>query len=72
MPDKLDVDSAVRYALDHNFAIRQTREQIREQEGLIVQVKSQQIPNVTASGGYQRNKASVSQIFPAEDSELDR
>ena len=39
MPEVLDLPTALTYAVDHNFAIRQARERIREQDGLIVEVK---------------------------------
>ena len=64
LPSPLDLRSAIRYALDHNYAILQAREAIRLQEGVIVQVSSQQIPNVSAQGQWQRNDASISQFSP--------
>ena len=60
LPAPLDLKGAIVYALDHNYAIRQAREQIRQQEGVIVQVQAQRIPNVSANGQYQRNDAAVS------------
>ena len=68
LPAPLDLKSAIHYALDHNYAILQAREQIRQQEGVIVQVKAQGIPNVVGTGGYQRNAAAISQSYPAETS----
>jgi outer membrane protein len=68
LPSPLDLKGAIRYALDHNYSILQARETIRLQDGVIVQVKSQTIPNVSAQGEYQRNATSISQTFPAEDS----
>jgi outer membrane protein len=64
LPSPLDLRSAVRYALDHNYSILQAREVIRQQEGVIVQVRAQEIPNVDAQGGYQKNDAAISQLFP--------
>jgi outer membrane protein len=64
LPSPLDLKAAIGYALDHNYAILQAREQIRLQEGVIVQVRSQQIPNVAATGQWQRNDASISQFYP--------
>lgn len=68
LPSPLDLRSAVRYALDHNYAILQAREAIRLQEGVVVQVRSQQIPNVAAQGQWQKNDADISQIYPQETS----
>ena len=69
LPDQLDLKAALRYALDHNYAILQAREVIQQQEGFIMQVKGQEIPNVAATGAYLRNAASISQVIPAETSE---
>ncbi len=64
LPSPLDLKGAVRYALDHNYSILQARETIRLQEGVVIQVSSQSIPNVAAQGQYQRNDAAISQTFP--------
>ncbi len=55
VPEKLDLEYALAFALDNNFAIRQAKERIRQQEGVVLEVRSRQIPNVAASAGYQRN-----------------
>ncbi|MBT5902525.1 MAG: TolC family protein, partial [Opitutaceae bacterium] len=52
MPETLDLQTALTYAVDHNFAIRQARERIREQDGLIVEVKGSVLPNVSLNGSY--------------------
>ena len=70
-PDPLDLKGAVTYALDHNYAILQAREQIRQQEGVIYQVQAAGIPNVSAVGGYQRNSPDISPSFPQEKSDWD-
>lgn len=58
LPSRLDLHAAVAYAVDHNFAIRQARERIREQEGLIVEVKSLALPNAAVNSSYsQRDDA---------------
>jgi len=69
VPNPLDMRGAIRYAVDHNYAILQSREQIRQQEGVIIQVEAAAIPNVAANGGYQRNKGSISTSYPPETSE---
>ncbi len=68
LPSPLDLKGAVGYALDHNFSILQARETIRLQEGVIVQVTGQEIPNVSAQGQYQKNDASISQTYPVATS----
>ncbi len=52
VPDRIDLRGAITYALDNNYAIQQARERIREQEGLIVEVKSRAIPNVGLNSSY--------------------
>jgi len=52
VPDELSLSYALSFALDNNFAIRQAKERIRQQEGIVVEVRSQQIPNLTSTAGY--------------------
>jgi len=61
VPERLDLEYALAFAIDNNFAIRQAKERIRQQEGVLVEVRSAQIPNVDASAGYQRNALEISQ-----------
>lgn len=67
VPDTLDLRTAITFALDNNFAIRQARERIKQQEGVVIEVSAQAIPNVGADAAYQRNATEVSQSFPASD-----
>jgi len=60
VPARLDLQFALAFALDNNFAIRQAKERIRQQEGVVLEVRSAQIPNVAASGAYQRNADELS------------
>jgi outer membrane protein len=59
VPEGLDLPYSLGFALDNNFAIRQAKERIREQEGIILEVRSNQLPNVSASGAYQRNDEEI-------------
>jgi len=59
VPTALDLPYALAFALDNNFAIRQAKERIRQQEGVVLEVRGPQIPNVTASAGYQRNDVAI-------------
>jgi outer membrane protein len=68
LPSPLDLKAAIGFALDHNFTILMARETIRQQEGALVQVRSQSIPNLGATGQYQRNAAAISETYPAENS----
>ena len=60
VPPKLDLEYSLAFALDNNFAIRQAKERIRQQEGIVLEVKSALIPNVNAGGGYQWNAEEIS------------
>jgi outer membrane protein TolC len=67
VPDSIDLKTAIGFALKNNFAIRQAQERIRQQEGVVVEVASREIPNVGASAAYQRNDKDISSGFPASD-----
>src|SRR5258708_2126771 len=59
VPEALNLPYALAYALDNNFAIRQAKERIRQQDGVVLEVRGPQIPNVSASGNYQRDAVKV-------------
>jgi outer membrane protein TolC len=67
VPDRLDLKTAIGFALENNFAIRQARERIKQQEGVIVEVSAREIPNVSANAAYQQNDKEIGQSFPASD-----
>lgn len=67
VPDTLDLKTAIVFALENNFAIRQARERIKQQEGVVVEVAAREIPNVAATGVYQRNDTDIGQSFPPSD-----
>jgi outer membrane protein TolC len=60
VPERLDLPYALGFALDNNFAIRQAKERIRQQEGVVLEVRSSQIPNVSASAGASRYADEIS------------
>ncbi len=66
-PDQLDLKAAIGFAVGNNFAIRQARERIKQQEGIVTQVTAQQLPTVAATGSYQRNSTEISQTYPQSD-----
>jgi outer membrane protein TolC len=67
VPDVLDLPTAIGFAVQNNFAIRQARERIRQQDGVVVEVSARSVPNVAADAAYQRNDREVSNGFPASD-----
>jgi outer membrane protein len=67
VPETLDLKTAVTFALQNNFAIRQARERIRQQEGVVIEVSARELPNVAANANYQRNDTALSPAFPPSD-----
>jgi outer membrane protein TolC len=68
LPEVIDLRAAIVYALENSFAIRQARERIQQQDGVILEVSALGIPNVGLGAAYQRNDTDISQSFPADDS----
>ena len=60
VPEALDLPYSLGFALDNNFTIRQAKERIKQQEGIVLEVRSAQIPNVTAAAGYARSDTEIS------------
>ncbi len=60
VPDELNLPYALAFALDNNFAIRAAKERIRQQEGVLLEVRSAGVPNVGASASYSRLDREVS------------
>jgi outer membrane protein len=67
VPDTLDLKGAIGFAVQNNFAIRQARERIKQQDGVVIEVSAREIPNVAATGSYQRNATEITQTSPASD-----
>lgn len=67
VPAELNLHYALLFALDNNHAIRQARERIREQDGVVVEVRAQQIPTVAVSGSLSGNDKEISSSIPAQD-----
>ncbi|MGF1483652.1 MAG: TolC family protein [Opitutales bacterium] len=49
-----DLNDALRYALQHNFAIARAREQIEAQHGIFIQARAEALPEVLVLGSYGR------------------
>ncbi|MCB1122877.1 MAG: TolC family protein, partial [Verrucomicrobiae bacterium] len=59
--------TALTYALENNFAIRQAQQRIKEQDGLIIEVRSQALPNVSVNANYTEIDSGLSEnndFFP--------
>ncbi len=60
VPDELNLPYALAFALDNNFAIRAAKERIRQQEGIVLEVRSAGVPNVAAGASYTRLDREIS------------
>jgi outer membrane protein TolC len=69
LPATLDLGGAINYALDHNYSILQAREQIKQQDGVVLQVTARAIPNVGVNGVYNKNSSAVSETYPPENNQ---
>ncbi len=63
----LDLKGTVAFALENNFTIRQARERIKQQEGVEIQVRARQIPNISAAGSYTNNAREISSYSAAPE-----
>ncbi len=63
IPDTLDLPTALAYALENNFSILQAQQRIREQEGLIVEIRSRALPNVSLEADYFQLDSNLSENF---------
>ncbi len=61
IPQQLELSTAIIYALENNFAIRQAQQRIREQEGLIITVKANVLPEATLNANYTERDAALSE-----------
>jgi len=63
MPEVLTLEVALDYALENNFDILQVRERIREQHGLILEVRSRSLPQLEATSAYAWDDQSLLEPF---------
>lgn len=66
MPDQLDLPTAISFALENNFAIRQARERIRQQNGIVTTVAAAGLPNVSGGASYRRSDIASVQTIPGQ------
>jgi outer membrane protein TolC len=62
-PDSQDLETAIKFALEHNYSILEGRERIRAQEGLVVQVSAQERPSLVGQASYSSEKPSLGESF---------
>lgn len=54
LPRPLTIEAALAFAAGHNPALLRVREQVVEQQGVLVEVRAQQLPGVAVSADYSR------------------
>lgn len=59
LPRPLTLEVALGYAVQYNPTLLRTREQIREQEGVLVEARAGQLPTLSASGSLSRTDAGL-------------
>jgi outer membrane protein len=60
---EIDLPTVLRFALDHNFSIRQARERIEEQEGVLITTRAAVLPNVVLNSQYQQTEKTLQENF---------
>lgn len=68
VPPRLDLQGAIQFALENNFEIRQSRERIKQQEGLLVEIRARGVPNVEATYYYTKfDKSRLEPLYRVTD-----
>jgi outer membrane protein TolC len=67
LPERVDLEQALSFALEHNFTIRGARERLREQEGVVTTVSAAALPAVSASGSFQKSNVQSFQAPSAQN-----
>lgn len=62
LPQSLNLDQAMAFALEHSFPIRQARERLRQQEGVVTTVSAAALPNLSATGSFQKSDVPAFQL----------
>lgn len=68
VPERVDLDGIITFALDNSPVILQARERLREQEGIIVEVKSAALPNAYLNSSYRKVDENLVQGFGSDQS----
>jgi len=68
IPESLKLQDCIDLALRQNPAILKAREEIRRNQGVIVEVRAQAVPQVTASGSYEAIDSHAIDQFPFSNS----
>jgi len=67
LPYQLTLQEVLDYTVEHNFDIRTAKEQIEEQEGVIIEIRAQAMPRIGSKAGYDRLDKDLSYSRPAAE-----
>lgn len=67
LPAEVDLKTALDYALEHNFALLQAKERIREQHGLLIEVKAQTLPTLAINATYNEEDPAMTRPLANEN-----
>ncbi len=63
VPDTLDLQTSLSFALENNFDIQRAKQAIEEQNGLIIEVRAQALPDLSLNGQYIELDEGLSETF---------
>ncbi len=63
LPQPLTLDQAIAYALEHNPTLLRVRDEIREQEGVVIETRSQEIPHLGTQAEVSHQTESLLETF---------
>lgn len=69
IPDRLDLQRSIQFALENNYQILRARQQIEEQTGLIIEVRAQALPSASLDAYYSEIDPGLSETSPAYDND---
>ncbi|HLP07502.1 MAG TPA: TolC family protein [Opitutaceae bacterium] len=68
VPDRLDLPTALRFALENNFTIRQARERLNQAEGALMTARAGLLPHASVDSSYSRTSRQIT--TDVQDDEL--
>ena len=63
IPDALDLQTSLEFALQNNYDILTAKQRIEEQNGLIIEVRADALPDVSLSGQYTELDGGLTETF---------
>src|SRR4051794_35477001 len=63
LPQPLTLDAALAYSMEHNPSLLRVKDEIREQEGVVIETRSKAIPTVGIQGQVSHQADSLLETF---------